>query len=126
MPESIQPIVISDLLDRVASLRDDVTWEPFRPGVTAHWLYKEGNGGPCAVLLLYEPGARVALHEHPGYEHLLILEGDQYDEDGAYPTGSLVIHPPGTQHSPGSTNGCLALLIYNRSVKFVDPDTAHS
>jgi len=114
------PIVITDFLERAAKLRDTAEWEPFRPGVTARWLYNEGDGGPCAVLLRYEPGARVSLHEHPGYEHLLVLEGDQYDEDGSYPQGSLVIHPPGTRHSPGSKGGCVALLVYERSVKFVE------
>lgn len=126
MPDVTSPIVINDLLGRVASLPDKLDWLPFRPGVTAHWLYDEGDGGACAVLLRYEPGARVALHEHPGYEHMLVLEGDQYDEGGIYPSGSFVIHPPGTQHSPGSKGGCLALLIYERSVKFVETDSSNS
>ncbi len=121
MTEPVAPIIVSSLLEHVASLPDDVNWEPFRPGVTAHWLYREDNGGSSAVLLQYEPGARVARHEHVGYEHLLILEGDQYDEDGSYPEGSLLIHPPGTSHSPGSVGGCLALLIYEKAVLFPDP-----
>ncbi len=116
------PITIPHLLDQVAKLRETYDWQPFRPGVTAHWLYNEGHGGPAAVLLRYEPGARVAEHEHVGYEHLLVLEGDQYDEEGSYPAGSLVINPPGTQHSPGSKNGCIALLIYEQAVRFVAPE----
>ncbi|MGA8992411.1 MAG: cupin domain-containing protein, partial [Rhodoplanes sp.] len=71
-------------------------------------------------LLRYEAGARVALHEHLGYEHMLVLEGDQFDEEGAYPAGSFVIHPPGTRHSPGSVGGCIALLIYEKGVRFVE------
>jgi anti-sigma factor ChrR (cupin superfamily) len=55
-----------------------------------------------------------------GYEHLLVLEGDQYDEDGSYPAGSLVIHAPGTRHTPGSREGCVALLIYEKFVQFVE------
>jgi len=119
MPTLIDPIVVSRLLEHAHALHETARWEPFRPGVVAHWLYHEADGGPAAVLLRYEPGARVACHEHLGYEHLLVLEGDQYDEEGSYPTGSLVIHPPGTQHSPGSVGGCLALLIYERAVRFV-------
>jgi len=122
MTVATSPIVMTGFLAKVAALRETMEWVPFRPGVTAHWLYNEGDGGPCAVLLRYEPGARVALHEHPGYEHLLVLEGDQYDEDGSYPAGSLVIHPPGTRHSPGSVGGCVALLIYESTVKFVEAD----
>jgi anti-sigma factor ChrR (cupin superfamily) len=116
------PISIPNLLEKAEQLSRTDAWEPFRPGVTAHWLYKEADGGPRAVLLRYEPGARVAVHEHVGYEHVLVLEGDQYDEDGSYGAGSLIINPPGTHHSPGSKNGCIALLIYERAVRFVAPE----
>ncbi|MGD9648893.1 MAG: cupin domain-containing protein [Pirellulales bacterium] len=114
-------IVISDLLNTAAKLRQTDDWELFRPGVTAHWLYKDQHTGAAAVLLRYEPGARVALHEHLGFEHMLVLAGDQYDEDGVYPQGSFTIHPPGSQHSPGSHGGCVALLIYEKGVRFVSP-----
>jgi len=100
----------------------EADWKPFRPSVTAHWFYQEEDGGASAGLLRYEPGARVPLHEHVGYEHLLVLEGDQFDEDGTYPAGSFVIHPPGTRHSPGSVGGCVALLIYEKAVRFVEPE----
>jgi len=117
------PIVFSNLLKQADALRKkDGDWKPFRPGVTAHWLYDEGHGGAACVLLRYEAGARVALHEHLGYEHMLVLEGDQFDEAGAYPAGSFVIHPPGTRHSPGSAGGCIALLIYEKGVRFVEPE----
>lgn len=111
------PMAVSDLVDYANALRAD-DWKPFRPGVTAHWLYKEDDGGGSAVLLRYEPGARVAEHEHVGYEHLFVLEGDEFDEHGSYPAGSFVINPPGTKHSPGSVGGCIALLIYEKAVRF--------
>ena len=116
------PMVVSDLLQHAGELVEAAAWEPFRPGVTAHWLYREENGGPAAVLLRYEAGARVALHEHVGYEHVIVLEGDQFDEYGIYPTGSFVINPPGTHHSPGSVGGCIALLIYEKAVRFLSHD----
>ncbi|REK10462.1 MAG: transcription negative regulator ChrR [Planctomycetota bacterium] len=119
MPAQSEAIVLADLLKQVEKL-GDADWEPFRPGVKAHWLYREHDGGPAAVLLCYEPGARVALHEHVGYEHLFVLEGDQFDEEGSYPAGSFTINPPGTRHSPGSKDGCKALLIYEKAVRFVD------
>jgi anti-sigma factor ChrR (cupin superfamily) len=50
----------------------------------------------------------------------LVLEGDQFDEAGAYPAESFVIHPSGTRHSPGSMGGCIALLIYEKGVRFVE------
>lgn len=52
---------------------------------------------------------------------MLVLDGDQFDEEGAYPAGSFVIHPPGTRHSPGSMGGgCIVLLIYEKGVRFVE------
>lgn len=116
------PLVTANLLQTVEALRHSEDWQAFRLGVEAHWLYKEEDGGPAAVLLRYEPGARVAVHEHVGYEHLLVLEGDQYDEYGSYPAGSFIINPPGTRHSPGSKGGCIALLIYEKAVRFVAPE----
>lgn len=122
MPDLISTLVIPSLVETAQNLNNPDDWKPFRPGVSAHWLYNEENGGPAAVLLRYEPGARVALHEHVGYEHVFVLEGDQYDEFGSYPAGSLVVNPPGTRHSPGSKGGCIALLIYEKAVRFVTPE----
>jgi len=113
-------LVFPNLKTFVQSLRDPDDWEPFRPGVTAHWLYRESDGGASAVLLRYEPGARVAEHEHLGYEHLFVLEGDEYDEHGSYSAGSFVVNPPGSRHSPGSRGGCIALLIYEKAVRFIE------
>jgi len=104
------PIVLSNLSEYTKKPSEEESWVPFHPGVTAHWLYDEGEGAR-AVLLRYEPGARMDLHEHMGYEHMLVLQGDQFDEHGSYPAGSLVIQPAGTRHSPGSVGGCVALLI---------------
>ncbi len=87
------------------------------------WLYDDGNGGASAVLLHYEAGARVSEHEHVDYEHMFILEGDEFDENGSYPAGSFVVNPPATRHSPGSRGGCVALLIYQKAVRFTDGQT---
>lgn len=120
MTEIKNSIVFKDLIEQVKKLKDTDEWEPFRPGVRAHWLYKDESTGASAVLLRYEPGARVTEHEHTGYEHMYVIEGDEYDEHGEYPAGSFVINPPGTKHSPGSHGGCIALLIYEKPVRFVE------
>ena len=116
------PLVFANLVEQAKELSKTADWEPFRSGVTAHWLYKDENTGASAVLLKYEPGARVSLHEHTGYEHMFVLDGDEYDEYGTYPAGSFVVNPPGTKHSPGSKGGCVALLIYEKKVKFVESE----
>src|ERR1700728_5090669 len=78
---------------------DDISWEPFRPGVRVHWLYRTGDGGPEAALLRYAPGATVPLHEHVGWEHILVLAGSESDDAKRYAEGALMISPPGTRHA---------------------------
>jgi len=54
-----------------------------------------------------------------GYEHILILEGEQQDEHYIYPQGTLVISPPGTSHSVQSPQGCIVLAIWEKPVSFL-------
>lgn len=126
MTNLTQPLVLSDLIQRANRLRESDDWESFLPGVDAQWLYNAGNGGPAAALLRHHPGAHVPLHEHVGYEHILILEGEQSDDLGSYPAGTFVINPPGSKHRLYSEEGCLALLIYNKPVRFLETDSATS
>lgn len=110
------------LLQRAGSLADEEGWSPFRPGVSIRWLYRTEQAGPGAALLRYEPGACVPLHEHLGYEHILVLQGSQTDERGHYPCGSLVVNPPGSSHSVRSEDGCVVLIIWERGVRIIEPD----
>src|SRR5262249_45320184 len=112
-------LVLSDLLPRAATLRTEQGWEPFHPGIGIQWLYQTAGEGPQAALLRYQAGGRAPLHEHLGYEHVLVLDGAQSDSLGCYPAGSLTINPPGSCHAVFSENGCVALLIWERLVRFL-------
>ena len=98
---------------------DDLRWEPFRSGVEVHWLYRTDDGGPAAALPRYEPGARVPLHEHMGWEHILVLAGSQSDGATRYAEGALMISPPGTRHAIDSAEGCVVLAIWQRAVRII-------
>jgi anti-sigma factor ChrR (cupin superfamily) len=93
-------------------------FEPFRPGIEIHHLYMV-PGGAAAALLRYAPGGTAPLHEHPGFEHVLVLEGSQSDEHGLYEAGTLLVNPPGSRHSVRSEQGCVALLIWEKPVRFL-------
>lgn len=93
-------------------------WRPLRAGVDISPLYGGGPDEPAAALLRYAAGAQIPLHEHRGYEHILILSGSQRDEHGEYGTGSFLINPPGSQHSVISPGGCLVLAIWHKPVHF--------
>ena len=99
-------------------------WDVLTEGVFISELYAASASGTRAALLRYLPGAAVAAHRHPGYEHILILQGSQQDGDVIYGVGDLVIHKPETSHDLISKDGCLALGIWEKPVEFIDASNA--
>ena len=94
-------------------LAETLAWQPFRLGVAIHPLHGQPGETAAAALLRYQPGASIPAHQHLGFEHILILEGSQEDEQGVYTAGTLLVHGPGTRHSIHSTEGCLVLAIWS-------------
>ncbi|HEX3445946.1 MAG TPA: cupin domain-containing protein, partial [Chthoniobacterales bacterium] len=74
--------------------------------------------GPTAALIRYREHGEVPMHEHTGYEHILILAGSQRDENGTFKAGTLVINAPGTRHKVSSDDGCIVLAIYEQPIRF--------
>jgi anti-sigma factor ChrR (cupin superfamily) len=103
-------------LTSIEAWQDQLDWKPFHPGIEIYRLYEPQQDGSQAALLRYLPGASVPLHEHPGFEHILVLCGEQSDENGTYTAGSFVINPPGSRHSVISKTGCIVLLIWEKPV----------
>jgi anti-sigma factor ChrR (cupin superfamily) len=58
------------------------------------------------------------MHEHLGYEHILVLSGSQRDQNTTAAPGTLMINPPGTRHSIVGEAGCIVLAIYEKPVRF--------
>ena len=113
------PFELKDLFHFVEH-QDEFAWEPYKKGVEIFRLYGDGVSGPTAALIRYREQGEVAMHEHQGYEHILILAGSQRDENGTFQAGTLVINPPGTRHKVKSEDGCIVLAIYEKPVRFVD------
>ena len=95
-------------------------FEPFRDGVTIHWIRRFEEDAPGVALLKYEPGASVPRHHHPGLETILVLEGSQSDETGRYLAGSYIVNAPGSEHSVWSEDGCMVLIQWDRPVQILD------
>ncbi|MDQ0455802.1 cupin domain-containing protein [Rhizobium paknamense] len=110
------------------TVRDDLTvggwkslvFEPFRTGVTIHWISRFEGERPGTALLKYEAGAAVPRHRHPGLETILVLDGSQSDEDGRYFAGTFVVNAPGSEHSVWSEDGCVVLIQWDRPVEILE------
>ena len=113
--QGTKPMILSDLFS-IAAHPERLSWQPFRPGIEIHRLYGDGQQGPAAALLKYEPGATVPEHDHTGYEHIVVLSGAQRDHQGNHMAGTLVINPPGSSHTVASNEGCIVLIIWERPV----------
>ncbi len=111
-------IELRDLF-HLAERPDEIPWQPFKDGVEIHRLYGDGVTGPTAALLRFREAGKVPLHEHRGYEHILVLAGAQRDQNSTATAGTLMINAPGTRHSVISEAGCIVLAIYNEAVQFV-------
>jgi anti-sigma factor ChrR (cupin superfamily) len=114
---NVPRLVFSDLVQRAK--HPDTQWQILRPGIDIHRLYGDPDSGPSAALLRYAPGATVPRHEHPGHEHIFVLEGAQTDDEGTYAAPSFVVNPPGSRHTVTSPGGCIVLIIWNQPVQFV-------
>ncbi len=113
-------VELHDLMG-IARWQEQIPWLPFQDGVDIHRLYGDGITGPTAALIRFRQPGRLPLHHHPGYEHILILAGSQRDQNGNATAGTLMINPPGSQHSVTGEAGCIVLAIYQNPVEFL-PD----
>jgi len=111
-------IEITDLF-RIAEHPDEIPWQPFQDGVEVHRLYGDGITGPTAALIRFRKDGCVPVHTHTGYEHIIVLAGTQRDQNSTAKAGTLIINPPGTQHSVVSEAGCIVLAIYEKPVQFL-------
>jgi len=74
------------------------------PGTSELPLHE--RGAEHVRLVKLAPGTRVARHDHPGGEEILVLDGGFEDELGRYPKGTWLRNPPGSAHSTLSRQGC--------------------
>lgn len=114
------PSTLRQIFDR--GHRESLNWQPYgsdgRDRVQIHWLYdaRQDGKGPAAALLRYLPGARVPQHLHPGFELILVLEGELINDAGVHGPGTLEICPPGNRHALYSHVGCVFLVVWEQPV----------
>jgi nicotinamidase-related amidase/quercetin dioxygenase-like cupin family protein len=111
-------LVLADI-GSIPQRQHEFVWEPLRLGVEICPLYRNGQGQTKLALLRYAPGASVAEHLHMGMEYIQVLAGAQQDERGRYPTGTLLVSPPGSRHTVASLEGCVVLAYWEHPVHFI-------
>ena len=63
-------------------------------------------GTENVALVKWAPGTIFQPHKHWGGEEIFVLSGTFKDEHGTYPKGTWLRNPPGSVHTPSSTEGC--------------------
>jgi anti-sigma factor ChrR (cupin superfamily) len=99
-------------------LDKNISWRDFETGVKLGKLKREEK----ISLVLYEANSEVTVdafmpHMHPGGEAYIVLEGEVWDEDGTYPTGSIVWMNRETTHTPKTRGKTLILVLWPEGVK---------
>ncbi|WP_051840423.1 cupin domain-containing protein [Streptomyces sp. NRRL F-5126] len=100
-------------------IRDGITWQPYiqpgRDAVDVHWLYTAQDTGPDgaeAYIARFRPGAHGDLHEHLGYELMVVLDGELINDNGdQYLPGTIVVERPHSIHRVTSPGGCELLVV---------------
>lgn len=101
-----------DFSQRVVIHSNELPWLPSpMPGVERRMLERvAAESGRATSLVRYAPGTSFPMHGHPRGEEILVLSGTFSDGSGDYPGGSYLRNPPGSQHAPFSTEGCVLFV----------------
>lgn len=74
-------------------------------------LLKAADGRE-AHLIKVKPGAYAGSHSHDRTEHLLVIDGDFYDQNQTYKKGDFIVREVGANHIAGSKSGALIFLMF--------------
>jgi len=101
-----------DFAKQVVINANEMEWQPSpSKGVMRKPLAREGlENGHATSIVRYEAGAKFQTHTHPLGEEIYVLDGVFSDENGDYPAGSYLRHPPGSKHAPYSEDGCVIFV----------------
>ncbi|AQS39023.1 anti-ECFsigma factor, ChrR [Shewanella psychrophila] len=105
-----------DFSQRVVIDSNEMNWLPSPlEGVTRKPLARENQeSGHATSIVRYQAGSHFRAHSHPKGKEIFVLAGIFSDETGDYPAGTYIRNPPGSKHSPFSTNGCTLFVKLNQ------------
>lgn len=94
----------------IATVRaGDQGWYPWLPGIEAKILYDDGHR--MSWLAKFQPGARMASHDHDGDEESIVVEGACYVGKTLLKQGDFQLARHGSRHAEiSSPDGCVLLM----------------
>jgi anti-sigma factor ChrR (cupin superfamily) len=95
-------------------------WQFSAPGVSKKVLRDNQQTGEATLLLRFVAGATYPLHNHPGDEEILALEGDLKVGKLELRPGDYLYTPPEGKHAVSSQNGCLVFLRLSKPIEILD------
>jgi anti-sigma factor ChrR (cupin superfamily) len=103
----------SDFSERAVVRPEDYQWvDSPAPGVERMMFDRIGDEVARATSLVrFAPYSTFSSHAHGGGEEFFVLEGEFADEHRAYPVGTYVRNPIGTEHTPRiGEQGCVIFV----------------
>ncbi len=116
--------MLAELSSRYVNL-DDLPWQAdMTADIERKVLFEDKERGIMTLLVRWQPGAELPMHEHTDFEQSFILEGSLCDHEGECTAGNYVWRPPGSRHRAWSPNGCLLLAIFLAPNTFIEDPKA--
>jgi len=93
-------------------------WEPYPGAAGLDMMRLHTHGRERVYLARWAAGASYPMHRHSGGEESYVLSGEFGDNLGAYPAGTWIRNPVGSEHAPFSKGGA---VLYVKSGHLLKP-----
>ena len=94
-------------------------WQPYPGAEGLDMIMLHTHGRERVYLARWVAGASYPMHRHPGGEESYVLSGEFDDNLGAYPAGTWIRNPVGSEHAPFSKGGA---VLYVKSGHLLKPE----
>jgi anti-sigma factor ChrR (cupin superfamily) len=97
----------------------DIAWANAMEGVKQKPIWHDKATKRRAVLVRFEPGAKLPRHRHVGDELIFVIEGSNADESGEVMTGDVNFRPNGCEHTVTTKNGATVFALVSGGVEML-------
>jgi quercetin dioxygenase-like cupin family protein len=101
---------------------NDGKWTSEVPGVFENHVYVDQETGERTVFVRFEPGSSYPLHNHPGKEEIVVLEGEIKVGKYQMKAGDYLLTPPEGKHAVTTVSGGLVVIKLDKATEFIAPN----